>query len=156
MAREHRYSATVAWTGASRGPTVNYESYSRDYEVRIAGKPPLKGSADPTFRGDPAVHNPEDLLVAALSACHMLTYLAVCARKGVAIVAYEDEAGGTMVLERGGGHFVEVVLRPRVRVAAGSDLDAARAAHEEAHRQCFIASSVNFPVRHEAVVEAAR
>lgn len=155
MAREHRYAATLVWTGASRGPTLSYEAYSRDYEMRIAGKPLLKGSADPTFRGDPAAHNPEDLLLAALSACHMLTYLAICARKGVAVVAYEDEAGGTMILERGGGHFSEVVLRPRVKVAAGSDLVAARAAHEAAHRDCFIANSVNFPVRHEAVVEVA-
>jgi organic hydroperoxide reductase OsmC/OhrA len=155
MAREHRYSATLVWTGASRGPTLNYETYSRDYVVRIAGKPSLKGSADPSFRGDPTVHNPEDLLVAALSSCHMLTYLAICARKGMAVLAYEDEASGTMILERGGGHFAEVVLRPRVKVAAGSDLDAARSAHEQAHRDCFIASSVNFPVRHEAVVEVS-
>jgi organic hydroperoxide reductase OsmC/OhrA len=150
MAREHSYSAHLTWTGAGQGPTKDYASYSREYVVRIEGKPDLVGSSDPLFRGDPKRHNPEDWLVAALSACHMLTYLAICARKGIAVVSYEDAASGTMILEGGGGRFTEVMLRPRVTLAPGSDARAAEALHEEAHRHCFIAASVNFPVRHEA------
>lgn len=155
MARDHHYSAHLVWTGAARGPTSDYTSYSRDYVVRIAGKPDLVGSSDPLFRGDPARHNPEDWLVAALSACHMLTYLALCARTRIQVLAYEDEASGTMAIEGGGGHFTEVVLRPKVTLVAGSDAKAAEALHEEAHRHCFIAASVNFPVRHEAEVMVA-
>ncbi len=155
MARDHHYSAHLVWTGAARGPTSDYASYSRDHVVRIAGKPDLAGSADPLFRGDPARHNPEDWLVAALSACHMLTYLALCARTRIQVLAYEDEASGTMAIEGGGGHFTEVVLRPKVTLVAGSDAKAAEALHEEAHRHCFIAASVNFPVRHEAEVMVA-
>ena len=150
MAREHHYAAHLVWTGAERGPTRDYASYSREYVVRIEGKPELVGSSDPLFRGDPKRHNPEDWLIAALSACHMLTYLAICARQGIAVLSYEDAAAGTMVLESGGGHFTEVVLRPKVVLAAGGDPAKAEAIHEEAHRHCFIAASVNFPVRHEA------
>ena len=155
MAKQHTYAAKLTWTGAAHGPVRDYAGYSRDYRVEIAGKPALNGTADPMFKGDPAVHNPEDLLVAALSGCHMLTYLAHCARAKIEVVAYEDDASGIMVFEGGGGRFTEVTLRPRVTVAPGCDLDKARALHEPAHHDCFIANSVNFPVRNEpTVVEA--
>ena len=129
MPRDHHYSAHLVWTGAENGPVKDYASYSREYVVRIEGKPDLVGSSDPNFRGDPKLHNPEDLLVAALSACHMLTYLAICARKRIEVMAYEDEASGTMMLAGGGGHFTEVVLRPNVMLATGADLKAAEALH---------------------------
>ncbi|MGE5766412.1 MAG: OsmC family protein, partial [Bacteroidota bacterium] len=102
------------------------------------------------FRGDPNLHNPEDMLVLALSSCHMLSYLALAALEGLEVVAYEDSAQGTMQQEGRGGRFTDVLLRPRVTVAPGSDLSRAEALHDEAHRTCFIANSVNFPVRHEA------
>jgi organic hydroperoxide reductase OsmC/OhrA len=155
MPRDHHYAAQLIWTGAAQGAVKDYASYSRESVVRIDGKLDLVGSSDPLFRGDPKLHNPEDLLVAALSACHMLTYLAICARKGIGVVAYEDEASGTMTLGGGGGHFSEVVLRPKVTLTAGSDVKRAEALHADAHRDCFIASSVNFPVRHEATVTIA-
>jgi organic hydroperoxide reductase OsmC/OhrA len=155
MARDHHYAVQLVWTGARAGPTGDYAAYSREYEITVAGKPPVRGSSDPHFRGDPALFNPEDWLVAALSACHMLTYLAICARRRIPVVAYRDAASGTMALEGGGGRFTEVTLRPEVTVAPGCDLAAAEAAHEQAHRDCFIANSVNFPVRHEAHVTAA-
>ena len=154
--RKHEYRARLRWTGAEGSPTASYASYSREYTVDFAGKPSLRASADPMFRGDPALHNPEDMLMAALSACHMLSYLAEAARAGLHVTAYEDDASGAMALEHGGGHFIEVTLRPRVTVAPGSDLDLAMRLHERAHEACFIASSVNFPVRHEARVEEAR
>lgn len=157
MAKQHTYAAKLTWTGAAHGPVRDYAGYSREYTVEVAGKPALRGTADPMFKGDASLHNPEDLLLAALSGCHMLTYLALCARAKIEVVGYEDDASGTMVMESGGGRFTEVTLRPRVSVAPGSDLDKARALHEAAHRDCFIASSVNFPVRHEPrVAEAPR
>ena len=152
MSKAHRYNARLTWTGAARGPTTDYKAYSREFGVAIAGKPALTGSADPTFRGDPALHNPEDLLVVALSSCHMLSYLAECALAGIAVVAYEDDAEGTMAMAEGRIRFTEVVLRPRVVIAAGADRARAEALHQRAHDVCFIANSVNFPVRHEATV----
>ncbi len=149
MAKEHSYAARLTWTGGAKGPVRDYAGYSREYTVEIAGKPPLTGSADPLFKGDPALHNPEDLLLAALSACHMLTYLAECARAKIEVVSYEDQASGVMVLSGGGGRFTGVTLRPRVTVAPGGDLAMARALHKDAHAQCFIANSVNFPVAND-------
>lgn len=149
MAKEHHYAVDLRWTGASQGPTSDYRSYSRAYEYSAEGKPPLAGSADPAFLGDASAYNPEDALVAALSACHMLTYLANCALGKVKVLAYEDRATGTMAQSGRGGRFIEVVLRPRVTISADSDIEKARQLHEAAHRECFIAQSVNFPVRHE-------
>jgi len=152
--KEHHYAVRVTWTGAAAGGTRDYKTYSREFRADFDGKPSITGSADPAFRGDPALHNPEDLLVLALSSCHMLSYLALAALEGLEVVAYEDAASGTMQQEGRGGRFTEVVLQPRVRLAPGSDLTRAEALHEEAHQTCFIANSVNFPVRHEAEVVA--
>jgi organic hydroperoxide reductase OsmC/OhrA len=153
-AREHTYRARLVWTGAAAGPTREYATYSREYRVDFNGKPALIGSADPVFRGDPSLHNPEELLVAALSSCHMLSYLALCALGGIAVESYEDNAVGTMTETAGAGRFTRAVLRPRVVIASG-DLERARALHDEAQAQCFIAASVNFPVEHEPVIVLA-
>jgi organic hydroperoxide reductase OsmC/OhrA len=156
MDHTHRYALRLDWTGAAQGPTLKYETYSREYRVEIDGKQDLTGSADPAFRGDPALINPEDMLLAALSSCHMLSYLALCARMRIAVTAYTDQASGIMsetAPHRMG--FTEVMLRPRVTVAAGTDLAKANALHEKAHELCFIANSVNFPVRHEAEILTA-
>ncbi len=154
MAKEHRFAAHLVWTGAAAGPTRGYEGYARAWRALVAGKPPLEGSADPVFRGDPARYNPEDLLVVALATCHMLSYLALCARAGIEVTAYEDQASGTMAIKDGKMRFVEVTLAPRVVIAAGG-LDRARALHAQAHAECFIANSVNFPVRNQATVSGA-
>ena len=153
--KEHYYRAKLTWTGAASGGTRDYKAYSRAFRVDFNGKPTMAGSADPAFKGDAALHNPEDLLLAALASCHMLSYLALAALEGLEVVAYEDAAGGTMQQQGRGGHFTEVVLHPRVILAPGSDLTRAEALHEEAHKTCFIANSVNFPVRHEADVSCA-
>jgi organic hydroperoxide reductase OsmC/OhrA len=155
MAQIHHFSAKVSWTGAAKGTTSSYESYSRDYLIEVPDKPPHAGSADKVFRGDSSRHNPEDLLVMSLSACHMLTYLAEAARAGVHVVAYSDEAGGTMQLKDGKMRFTEVSLRPQVVIAKGGDLALATRLHEKAHEHCFIASSVNFPVSCDARVSVA-
>lgn len=145
--KEHRYQANIVWSGAEHGPTRDYKSYSREHRIEIAGKPPIPGSSDPGFRGDPTRHNPEEMLVAAISACHMLWYLHFCAVKGVAVTSYVDAAEGVMIEEPHNGRFTEVVLRPTVTIAGGSDPARAEALHERAHAECFIANSVNFPVR---------
>jgi len=145
----HRYRVDVEWTGNRGTGTDGYRNYSRNHVIRIPGKPDLAGSSDPTFRGDATRHNPEDMLVAALSACHMLSYLHMATVAGVVVVAYDDNAEGTMATEGDGGHFTEVVLRPVVTIRADSDPGKALAAHEAAHHACFIANSVNFPVRCE-------
>ena len=154
MAKEHHFAARLVWTGAARGTTRSYESYGRDYRAEVEGKPPLEGSSDPKFRGDASKHNPEDLLVVALSACHMLSYLAECARAGIEVAAYEDQASGLMAIKDGRMRFTEVTLAPRVVIAAG-DLEQAKALHEKAHGACFIANSVNFPVLHMPTVARA-
>lgn len=150
--RRHEYRTRLVWSGAAQGPTLDYKSFSREYVIKIAGKAPLKGSSDPTFRGDPALHNPEEMLVAALSACHMLWYLHLCAVNGIAVHGYEDTAEGVMVDTPGSGHFTEVTLRPVVTVAKGADVALAESLHVKAHAECFIANSVNFPVRHDAQI----
>jgi organic hydroperoxide reductase OsmC/OhrA len=148
---EHHFASQLRWTGAGRGPIRDYEGYSREYVVEMEGKPPLRGSAATVFRGDGGLHNPEDWLVAALSACHFLSYAALCARNGVVLVGYEDRATGTMAFDRLRKvmAFTEVTLRPRCRVAAGTDVGRAGALHAQAHHECFIASSVNFRVENE-------
>jgi organic hydroperoxide reductase OsmC/OhrA len=153
MSREHHYQVGLTWTGAARGPTSSYQAYSREYVVEIEGKPTLRGSADPLFRGDASLHNPEDLVVAALSSCHMLSFLAEAARLGLKVVAYSDSAVGTMHFGGGSGQFVSVALHPRVVVPAGSDPAMIHSLHEKAHQSCFIARSVNFPVSHEVSIE---
>ena len=149
MGRRHHYETRTVWTGDRGEGTASYRGYDRAHETSAAGRPVLASSSDPAFRGDADRWNPELLLVAALSQCHMLSYLHHCAVSGVTVVAYEDEAAGTMAQEGDGGRFEEVVLRPQVTVAEPGMVERAAALHEDASRTCFIAASVNFPVRHE-------
>lgn len=149
----HEFDCRLVWTGAAKGGTTDYETYSREYRIDGKGKKhSLGGSAAPAFRGDATLWNPEEMLVAALSACHFLSYVALCARARITVVAYEDDARGTMSKVDGTVRFTEVVLRPRVTVSAG-DAERARTLHEKAHQICFIANSVNFPVRNEPVTQ---
>jgi organic hydroperoxide reductase OsmC/OhrA len=152
MAQLHRYQTVVTWTGNLGTGTSGYRDYSRDHEVSANGPPIMAGSSDPAFRGDPSRWNPELLLVAALSQCHMLWYLHLCADSGVLVSQYVDEAIGTMVEDDGGGRFTQVVLRPTVTVASRDVVAAATRLHDDAHRACFIANSVNMPVTHEPTI----
>jgi len=153
MAKLHNYAATVRWTGNKGTGTSAYRAYSRDHEIRSPGKPAIAASSDPAFHGDASRYNPEELLVASLSTCHMLWYLHLCAVNKVVVLDYEDHAAGTMEESGdGGGRFLEVTLRPRVTVTAESDLEVAKRLHHDAHAKCFIASSVNFPVGCEPVI----
>jgi organic hydroperoxide reductase OsmC/OhrA len=151
----HTYQLNVSWTGNTGSGTSDYRAYERAHEIRGAGKPVLYGSSDSAFRGDPTRYNPEELLVASLSACHMLWFLHLCAEHGIVVTAYTDQPGGRMEeTPDGGGHFVEVVLRPEVTVKAGVDASVAADLHERAHALCFIANSMNFPVRCESTLRA--
>jgi organic hydroperoxide reductase OsmC/OhrA len=155
LPREHRYEATLTWTGASEGQTRTYQSYSRAWRMVFEGKPPLDGSADPTFRGDPKAYNPEELLLAALASCHMLSYLALCSLKGIGVTSYRDRAEGVMARGPDGRtRFTSVTLHPEVVIADGAKLELARSLHHGAHDECFIANSVNFPVENVATVTA--
>ncbi|CAN5448097.1 OsmC family protein [soil metagenome] len=154
----HHFACRTRWTGAAVGGTTDYETYSREVHVEVAGKPPLTMSAAPVFRGDATLHNPEDLLLAALSACHFLSYAALCARSGVVMIAYDDDATATMEEVAHVTKFTKVVLRPNVVLVAGTTAqkaDLAERLHEKAHRECFIASSVNFPVTFTARIRLA-
>jgi organic hydroperoxide reductase OsmC/OhrA len=143
----HSYAIRMEWTGNRGTGTSAYRAYSRDHEISAPGKPVIPGSSDPVFRGDGTRYNPEDLLVAALSTCHLLTYLHLCADAGIIVHAYTDDATGTMIETKDtGGHFTEVVLRPRVAISAQSDPAVARSLHARAHALCFVANSVNFQV----------
>ncbi|HZX71689.1 MAG TPA: OsmC family protein [Rhodanobacter sp.] len=153
MTHQHHYRVDVEWTGNRGSGTDGYRNYGREHVIRIDGKPELAGSADPAFRGDATRHNPEDLLVTALSTCHMLSYLHMASVAGVVVTAYADAAEGTMATEGDAGRFVEVVLHPVVTIHASSDPARAEAAHEAAHHACFIANSVNFPVRCEPQIQ---
>jgi organic hydroperoxide reductase OsmC/OhrA len=152
---EHHYALTSTWTGNTGTGTTGYRDYRRDVTIEVSGKPELLASSDKPFRGDPSRWNPEDLLLASLSECHLLSYLHACVTAGVVVVSYRDEATGMMCEDgTGGGSFVEVTLRPEVVVAEASMIDAAERAHAQANAWCFIANSMNFPVRHQAKVTA--
>ena len=156
MMGEHRYLLRATWTGDRGSGTSGYRDYDRSVSLEVDGKPLLEASADKPFRGDPLKWNPEELLLGALSECHLLSYLHACVTTGVVVVSYSDDATGTMVEDgKGGGAFTDVLLRPRVVVAEESMVEAAVAAHRQAREWCFIANSVNFPVRHDPVVTAA-
>jgi len=151
QARElERYRTQLEWTGRGEQGTAAYASYGREYRVTIDGKPQIIGSASARFRGDPALPNPEELLIAAVSACHMLAYLALCARNGVRVVEYEDAATGVLTLHADGrGSLSEIVLTPIVTIAPDSDEALALQLHETAHEQCFIANSCSVPILHK-------
>lgn len=156
MAKEHEYRSRLTWNGNLGGGTSAYAGYGRDYTVSIDGKPEMRGSADVMFLGSADLPNPEDLFVAAISSCHMLSYLALCARKGISVVAYEDNASGTLVLTAdGGGSFEQVTLKPVVTIADAENESAALALHDDAHRVCYIASSCSAPIHHLPTIRIA-
>ena len=151
MGHEHYYAVTVVWLGNTGRGTDRYAGYERAHEIRCDGKPAISGSSDPAFRGDPTRYNPEELFVAALSSCHMLWYLHLCAESGIVVVSYDDNAEGTMIETAEGGRFTSVTLHPTVKVTHSEDR--AQALHKQAHERCFLASSVNFPVEHRPKTE---
>ena len=156
MNATHTYELSLQWTGNSGSGTSGYRSYSRDHEIHAPGKAVIAGSSDPAFRGDAQRWNPEELLVAALSQCHMLSYLHLAADAGIVVTAYSDAPVGTMRENPdGSGQFTQVLLRPTVTVADATMRARAETIHDQAEKICFIARSVNFPVRHKPVIAVA-
>ena len=153
----HHYSIQTIWTGNRGLGTSDYKTYDRSHVVRVTGKADIQGSSDAAFRGDKTKHTPEDLFVSTLSTCHMLWYLHLCAVNGVVVTNYVDQATGIMEEEQnGGGHFTAVTLNPVVTVATEEMIEKANALHGDAHKMCFIANSVNFPVLHNPTCVAAQ
>lgn len=152
----HQYELQLHWTGNNGEGTSHYRAYDRNHIVKFPNKPDLLASADPTFRGDPTKYNPEELLLAALSGCHMMSFLHVCVNAGVIVTAYEDRATGSMVVNsNGSGRFTEVILNPIVTVAETSMMINLDELHTKANKLCFIANSCNFPILHKAISRTA-
>lgn len=150
--KTHAYPIRMKWTGNTGAGTREYRSYDRAHEYSVEGKPVIPGSADPAFRGDATRYNPEELLVMSVSSCHMLWYLHLCAVNHVVVVEYDDRAIGTLMEDKErGGFFTEIVLKPRVTITADSDAAKATSLHDQAHHLCFVANSVNFPIRCEPI-----
>lgn len=149
MAKEHQYKTSLVWTGNKGSGTMDYRSYDRDFVISIVNKEPISGSSDSAFMGDKTKYNPEDLLLSSVSSCHMLWYLHLCAKNDIVVLEYTDHASGVMIEEAdGSGQFKEIVLRPEVVISKKEQVDLANALHEEANKLCFIANSLNFPVKH--------
>lgn len=148
--KRHQYRTTVTWTGNPGEGTRSYHVYSRAHQIAIPGKPDIEGSADPVFRGDPEKHNPEELFLSSIAACHMLWYLHLCADNGITVVAYSDEGIGVMLEEKDGkGRFQSVTLNPVVTILNRENRDKALSLHKKANEMCFIANSCNFPIIHQ-------
>lgn len=144
MKNQYLYSLELVWTGEESKDDLRND---RLYEIQIEGKELLKGSADPSFYGDPALYNPEELLLAALVSCHMMSYLYVCRNNGVRVLSYKDAPKGVLkVNQDGSGQFEKVSLNPVVKIADLTKIDLAKSLHQSASRLCFIANSCNFPI----------
>lgn len=157
IGRNHRYRIDTCWTGNSGSGTSAYKAYSRNHEITAAGKgAPISGSSDALFRGDSSRYNPEELLVGALSACHMLWVLHLCADAGIVVTEYVDSAEGEVAEHAdGSGEFTRVVLRPKMKITDARRVGDAAAVHHKAHAVCALARSVNFEVNCEPEVEVA-
>ena len=148
MHPDHNYRLTLKWTGNKGTGTSSYRAYDRSHLISVDNKVEIKGSSDPIFHGDKTLHNPEDLLLASLSACHMMSYLHVCVKNGIVVTDYIDNATGIMkVNDDGSGNFVEVTLNPVVKITDETLVEKANELHKEANKLCFIANSVNFTVK---------
>src|SRR5215213_6837566 len=153
MSKAHHYATRLIWTGNKGEGTATYRSYDRSYTISMNNKPDFFGSADPVFRGDASKHNPEDMLVMALSSCHLLSYLHLCASNGIVLTSYEDDARGIMTEDAvKGGYFTEVTLNIKLNITDTSKKEKALALHHDANKLCFIANSINFPVRHNVTI----
>ncbi len=156
MSKQHHYKLAVKWTGNKGTGTSNYTAYERSHSIEVDNKIEILGSVDPAFRGDKTKHNPEELLVAAVSSCHMLWYLHLCAEAGVIVIGYIDNATGIMIeTENGSGKFTAITLHPIVTISNGAMTEKATALHHKANELCYIANSLNFPVYHQPTCKVA-
>jgi organic hydroperoxide reductase OsmC/OhrA len=148
--KQHKFQTNLNWTGNKGSGTMDYRAYDRDYVISIDHKVDLLGSSDVQFLGDPHKHNPEEMLVASISSCHMLWYLHLCSKNGVVVLEYADHAVGTMTENMdGSGQFTEIILQPMVVISDVDFIEIANSLHQQANKMCFIANSCNFPIRHQ-------
>ena len=154
MQIKHTFKATINWNIKEGESTKNPRTFSRNHEVLIENKAtPLKVSAAKPFRGDDALYNPEDLLLSALSSCHMMSYLYVCAQNNIEVISYTDNSEGDLeVTPTGSGSFKTVRLKPVVTIKNESQKELAKSLHSKANQLCFIANSCNFPITHHAKI----
>ncbi len=156
MTKEHDYTSRILWTGNKGAGTSSYKSYDRTWNVEVPGKPMINCSNDPLLGGDPGLMNPEDLLLSALSACHMLWYLHLASNAGITVMSYEDcPVGVGETSNTGAGRFLSATLHPKICVKAGDDLKLADEIHSKVHQYCFVARSVNFPVTYDSKISQA-
>lgn len=153
---EHQFEGQLTWTGNKGNGTNAYDAYSRDHIIQSPGKIEIQGSADPAFLGDGNKINPEDSLLNALSACHMLWYFHLCADAGVNVLAYTDNYTGTLTIENGKGKMTAATLNPTVIISEDSDEAMALSLHKTANEKCFIANSVNFIVEHKVTIKKGK
>lgn len=149
MTKEHHYNSTITWTGNKGLGTLNYKSYERSYQIIVEGKPVIEGSSDPSFLGEIEKHNPEELLLASVSSCHMLWYLHLCSVNNIQVLSYSDKAKGKMIENKdGSGRFTEISLHPTIIIQSNNNIELANSLHHEANKKCFIANTLNIPVLH--------
>jgi len=149
--KQHSYKTHLHWTGNTGNGTATYRGYERSHIISAEGKPTIEGSSDPAFRGDKTKYNPEEMFLSSLSSCHMLWFLHFCSEASVIVLEYSDTATATMMeSDDGNGKFAEVILHPKVVVKEEWMIEKISLLHHKAHKFCFIANSVNFPVTHEA------
>ena len=154
MNNSHHYALTLNWTGNTGSGTSSYTSYQRSHTISINNKSEILGSSDPSFRGNPSKHNPEELFIASISSCHMLWYLHLCAEAEIIVINYVDNTTGLMAeTSDGGGRFKEVILNPIVTISEGGDIQKAYDLHIKANEHCFIANSLNFPISHNPIIK---
>lgn len=154
MGFKHLFKAKLNWFSTKNQEVSTSKIYSKSHTVTIEGKPILNISAAKAFKGDPALYNPEDMLLSSVVSCHMMSYLYVCAQNGIEVVSYTDSAEATLeVLENGSGRFIEVRLFPKVIIRQKEQVTEALSLHKTANQLCFIANSCNFPIVHEASCE---
>ncbi len=150
MNEQHNYSLIVKWTGNTGTGTSGYKGFERNHSILVNNKVEILGSSDPAFRGDKTKHNPEDLLLASISSCHMLWYLHLCAVAGITVTDYIDHATAIMIeTANGGGKFTAATLNPITTITDISMAAKANELHKKANELCFIANSLNFPVYHK-------
>lgn len=147
----HTFEVDLSWEKKQLQPNSDNKIYTKNHIIKIVGKPELAVSAAKSFKGDPDLYNPEDLLLSSLVSCHMMSYLYVCAQHKIEILSYSDQAKAILeTYPNGSGKIIEVILNPVVLLKDASQINNAINLHVEANKLCFIANSCNFPVKHIA------
>ncbi len=151
MHLKHLFKAALNWS-KDNGKSIRY---TKNHTISFEGKEALTISAAKAFKGDPSLHNPEDLLLSSLMSCHMMSYLYICAQHQIEVIDYQDQAIATLETnENGSGRFIEVRLNPQVTISNGEQIALANTLHHQAHQLCFIANSCNFPILHQATCKS--